>query len=580
MNLELFPSAQAAQNIVGFIIKSNSFQYWIHCLDQLGLNIHQANCYLLPGTVPNSIFGLYVQCNLSFNLKELSNVELVQSDHDLLIYPNYSKILPQYSLSELQKLVSSKTTLAHPEIGFFQLEEPINWLDYLSDVKFADVSIQIPEDDIFIPKTIKSFQLIKLNKKEELSKIENPDGHKGPLKLKPLNSFEKIKLKLLKTIYKAKKKPDLNSGGNAFGSFSNKILDQEETWLSKLIQKFGSLKERIDQKLMIDMEKLEERNQKEVEKLLSLFKNNPIEALKYAIPLDDSGAERGGVLAEVMKLDMLRSNFSLFANNASTSQQGGTVVIGNMFNKLSQQYEETAQQLIQQKDYQKAAFIYLKLLKNPYKAVEVLKQGAMFSEAASIYIKYLNDSKKAADCYEMAKMYQDAIDIYLNLKEHEKVGDLYVKLSNFKLANKHYNIVAEDYILNRQYIKAALVYRDKMNEAHKAEAYLLEAWEHNYDGPNCLKMYFSNSSDANELSVKIKNVEQNLVNASNEIQFLQVMKMVNKQANAPKKQINDIAYQIISKHAASQKSIVSELIHFNPQNTELLKDTLRYKLKN
>lgn len=43
-----------------------------------------------------------------------------------------------------------------------------------------------------------------------------------------------------------------------------------------------------------DYEDLERRNQKLVDKFLDLLRNNPAEALKYAIPLDENGSVRGG----------------------------------------------------------------------------------------------------------------------------------------------------------------------------------------------------------------------------------------------------------------------------------------------
>jgi hypothetical protein len=45
--------------------------------------------------------------------------------------------------------------------------------------------------------------------------------------------------------------------------------------------------------LQQDFEELERRNQKHLDRLMKLFKNNPLEALKYKIPLDNEGYQEG-----------------------------------------------------------------------------------------------------------------------------------------------------------------------------------------------------------------------------------------------------------------------------------------------
>src|ERR1700761_8084029 len=95
---------------------------------------------------------------------------------------------------------------------------------------------------------------------------ENTFPQKKEFNDKPLGWGEKIKLGLLKLL---------------FGS-SDKIKASEN---------------RIIQSLQEKLEDLERRNQSEVEKLMELFKNNPDEALKYAIPLDGEGTTRGGNMA-------------------------------------------------------------------------------------------------------------------------------------------------------------------------------------------------------------------------------------------------------------------------------------------
>ena len=130
---------------------------------------------------------------------------------------------------------------------------------------------------------------------------------------------------------------------------------------------------------------------------MDLMKNNPEEALKYAIPLDNDNTSRGGDIGE-MGWGRRWGNFSLFGNSGiGSGSGGGSLDVGDHFQQLERQYYDTARQLIGEKKYKKAAFIYMKLLRNYHLAASTMEQGKHYEEAATIYLKYNNNKEKAAE---------------------------------------------------------------------------------------------------------------------------------------------------------------------------------------
>src|SRR5690606_22516846 len=134
------------------------------------------------------------------------------------------------------------------------------------------------------PKQVRSF-LIKPDSQEEIMKNleENIFPKKEKLEDEPLNLFEKAKLSFYKLLLEKRNEKGEETVGKTgllsrIGSLFATITGKKASWIAKIEK---------------DYETLEERNQKQIDKLIHLLKNNPAEALKYAIPLDNEGATRG-----------------------------------------------------------------------------------------------------------------------------------------------------------------------------------------------------------------------------------------------------------------------------------------------
>ncbi len=424
-----------------------------------------------------------------------------------------------------------------------------------------------PADSVFIPMQAKSFQVHSVPAEEVLA---NMDEHIFPkhkeLKDEPLNFFEKARLALYKLVFSSKgKDKELTATGTPggtglfgkLGAFIESILGGESKWANKIHQ---------------DLENLEERNQSQIDKLMELFRNNPDEALKYAIPLDTTGSNRGGNNAAI---NLSRwHDFSLFDSYTRSGNAAGGLDMH--YYELQKQYNATAEALILQKEYKKAAFIYMKLLKNYHSAAETMEAGKYYQEAATIYLKHANNKQKAAECYEKGNMITDAIGLYIELDENEKVGDLYAGIGRRKQADVYFEKVADNYKAKDQFLKASLIYRDKMHNAGAGQSILLEGWRTNKDAFNCLNNYFTNIGDVRTLGNEIRSIYAKDVDHSNRQIFLQAMRHEYGKENELADSIKEIAYEIVAAHVTVNPAIVSELRAFNTKDKELTKDTTKF----
>lgn len=256
---------------------------------------------------------------------------------------------------------------------------------------------------------------------------------------------------------------------------------------------------------------------------------------------------------------------------------GSSYVESSLFDRIRNRYEELAQKYMDEKDYRKAAKVYINLLRDHYRGAGVLKEGGLYNEAAVIYLKKLNNKSEAAYCYEQARQYRKAIDLYKELGQKEKIGDLYRQMDDVKNANTYYQMVADDYVNNGQMVKGSLIYRKKMEMPGEAQKILLQGWEDGHDAFNCLNNYFANISDTRTLRQQITQLYETTP-SDKKVIYLEAMKHEFRKTPELQPVTRNIAYEIIAEKAATRSEIVNELKHFNPEDEVILKDISRYKM--
>lgn len=264
-------------------------------------------------------------------------------------------------------------------------------------------------------------------------------------------------------------------------------------------------------------------------------------------------------------------------NSSGRKGSGGNFYLENsLFDRIRNKYEELAEKYIAEKDYARAAKVYMNLLNDNYRGAKTLEDGGLYNEAAVIYLKKLKNKSEAASCFEKAKQYQKSIELYKELEQKEKVGDLYIQINDTKNANSYYQMVVDDYVSNDQMVKASLIYRKKMDIPEEAQKILLQGWEENKDAFNCLNNYFVNINTIEDLNHTIHNLY--LKTPSNKkLIYLEAMKHEFKKDSKLQETTRNIAYEIIAENIENHSSIINELKHFNPKDEVILKDISRYR---
>lgn len=583
MELNIRPALHNQFPLNGLLIKGNDLATWFCELERMHFSYDAIAIYPLPGIVPNSVWGCFIHVLKPQPALEIGKNEYVQQVSPNVFIAEKAAFFPPVTQLELQYLFPTSTWLFHPELGLVEMTQRLDFTQVLTKPSRANLKALKPEEVSRVPKSIKSFQIAPVDVEKALASLEAkivPKQEK--LEDKPLSVFEKLKMAFYKLQLGKGDGGATQSGERVSTAQGNKTGNKQALntfgkLIGKLTRPFRN-KSRGDYEttLQEDLAELEKRNQKELDKLLDMLKNNPEEALKYAIPLDTNGSSRGTEQAS-LKITRNWSSLSLFGNNTQQRTSSGSINLGENFHVLQEQYRKTAHELKEQKAYEKAAFVYMKLLKDYHSAAITLVEGKFYSEAASIYTKHLKDQNKAAECYLNGKMYANAIEIYKDQKEYEKVGDVYAHLNQRKEADAYFEQAALKHRNASQFLKSAAIYKEKMFRVDESQRTLLEGWKADNAATECLKKYFAEYETPEELENELLRIYKDEVNSANQGKFLQVLKT--DAIHTPLSETTrELAYEIVSKEAKNNPSIVKELNFFNTANKGLPKDAVRYYL--
>lgn len=564
MQLRLQPHNKPLPTPDGWLIRGEAPADWLGVLAHSGILLSEARLYAIPGIEANSILGCLVTGGGSCNRRLLPATPLMLHSGCLFI-PEYTEVYPAVTEAELTALLRDQLYLLHPEAGLVALGQPLCLEDLITLPAEEPVTITVPAKPVFIPSTIRSFEVQAAPPEEAVQALAQA-LHPGQKQFedKPLSTLEQLKLGLYRQLFGS------NNVGNAEASGREGLLKK----LEALFGGMGLQDSKAIAKLQEDFEDLERRNSSEVDKLLELIKNNPDEALKYAIPLGE-GTERGEPGA--FQLSRRWSSFSLFGNAGNARGSGTVSILDDHQARLRQEYTRMAEAHKAGGDYERAAFIYLKLLKDYRLAAQTLEQAGRYADASSIYLKYCRDKVAAAASYAKGNMLSAAIDLYIELGRHEEAGDLYQRLSDELAANKCYQKVVDGYIEKSQFLKAATLQSGKMRDTASAQALLLRGWRSGKDAYNCLHVYFSNIANHDELALAIKNIYSQDTVAYNARDFLKALKSEFARSEQLAALARDIATDLIATYAGKDAGIVSELRTFYKRNILIDRDILRYR---
>lgn len=569
MELKLIPYQKNKYPISALLIKGEGVHYWFQEFMRMEINMRHVEVYPIPGLQANSIWGCLLITNGQLNADLAGKHLLCQVIHNVIYIPESADVLPNLSVRDIEILFKNKRHIFHPDFGLFELDQPLNFQEL---IKLPDSEQQLtimPNIGYQPPSTINSFKVLLANDVNVLEALEKKVvPEKKSLSENKLSYKEKIKYKFYKLLFRRDK---LNTE-------SPKTTEKPayKIWM-QIGGLFNKKNKNWQEDAKNEFEALDDRSAKELDKLIRMLEKNPHEALKYALPINSTGAQRGTNIG-TYRVSQIWKNLGLNQNHRTT---GGSVSLEDLeIKKLYDQYVKTAELLIEQKKYEQAAFVYMKLLKNYYKAAQTLYEGKLFAEAAAIYLNYDKNPRQAAVCYEAGNMLNEAIQIHIKLKQYEKAGDLYIKLNQKKEAFVMYEKVVENYNASNQYIKSSIIYKDKMGNVEGAQKLLLSGWVNNADARNCLGMYLNNITEAEQLKAEISTISNKYLTENNISDYLFLLHTHYNKSDEIKSFIYNEAYRLVSKYVDYDPKLVKKLNEFKPADKVLNKDVLRYVLHN
>lgn len=567
MQLRIEPHTGNHYPLRAILVRGSSMVQWMDQIQALGLHPADMDVYPVPGNKANSYVACVLLPHAAVQLPLPGKNQYLQQPHAGILIPEHSRLYPLLSEEEAGRLTGPHTWLLHPEWGLVELASPVAWENLLKLPEEQAALLRSPAPAPFVPESLQRIFIREVAPEEALKEMEArhfPESK--PLADKPLNLLEKIKLGFLRPFFRSP---------GAGAAAQDDAAPEKGRFLKKLdalIGRKGQKKSWTD-KLQMNYEELERRNKESIERLLEMFRKNPELALQYAVPLGD-GLERGGE-GGLMGFNRRWSDFSLFGN--TNFRSGGRVTHDEHFAKLQQQYLQSAKDMAAKKEYHKAAFIYLKLLKMPNMAASVLEEGGHYADAAAIYLKHMKDKRNAAQCYEKGNMLPQAIELYKELGEHEKAGDLYMLLRQPQEANRCYDKVVSSLAGNHQFLKASLVCRQKMNDAERAQEILLQGWILDKDTFNCLNNYITHIEDDQLTLQTLERIRAEEKSPRKKGVILQVIRYEYTKRTAIAPQLREMAYGLILENMASDPDIISEIKNFNKDNQRLTHDIMRFK---
>ncbi|MFT5780472.1 MAG: hypothetical protein ACI837_003434 [Crocinitomicaceae bacterium] len=550
-----------ASTACGIFIEDAEMMKWVDAASKF--NSDHVRFFPIPGIVANSLSGVLLISD-GLNDFESGSHQKVQSIGNSFFLLENSEVSPRLNEDALLKRFGRTPHFFHPIYGLIELEELKDWASFV-ELKPLQVTLTQAEKGPEIPYKLGNYFIREVEPEEVLKTlIEKAIPDRSSLDHPQLTSWEKIKLKALRTVLskKGKKKAtdkidkeDVNESDNQDINTSHK-----KSWWK-----------RNREKMEEQLEDLEERNKRELDKLMDMLEKDPDEALKYALPIDRSGFSRGrDVGFTMMKRWGSRSGGGSPGGGNVNLEESRADVLRSKYNQMATRYVETQQ-------WEKASFVYLELLSNPTQAAIVLQQGKKYEAAAAIFLSRCKDKARAAECYESGNFNSRAIELYEELDQQLKVGDLQTKMGNGTQAELAYNKEITKMLSSKRYFSAGIVAHDKLSNVQAARDHYTKGWELEQRPNDCLNA-FLDTFKLDERRKNIVSLHKEEFEGEAAHRFLEVLK---NQLNHEKELQDDvelIVYETVARNSKKDKKIVQTLKNFN-KGELVLKDIMRFRLR-
>ncbi|PQO33626.1 hypothetical protein [Blastopirellula marina] len=291
--------------------------------------------------------------------------------------------------------------------------------------------------------------------------------------------------------------------GSAGGNRSSSGMGSGSNWLQQMQSWAQQRMEHLNQAFLSQREK-------ELNRLMNLLETNPDEGLKYALPI--GGDAHRGTAPPTGRLSQRNPNFNL-SNLGGGGPADHWDLSWQHQQELLNRYRELANREINLGRYRRAAYIYAELLSDYQSAASTLKQGQHWREAAVLYQERLHQPLLAAECLKEGGLWTEAIELYVKLKEHEQAGDIHQRLDQQEEADAQYRLAVNACRARNDYLEAARLQEEKLDDTDAAIASLESAWPHTSQAiPGLTKLFelYGRAARHPAAAEKIKQLGQSL----------------------------------------------------------------------
>ncbi len=226
---------------------------------------------------------------------------------------------------------------------------------------------------------------------------------------------------------------------------------------------------------------------REMDRLMKMLNDSPDEGLKYAIPMGQGDGTPDSYQGS--RLTGRNVDFSL-RNLFGSGPADYWDMPYDVQAKLNARYRELAEREVHLGRHRRAAYIYAELLGDLNGAAAVLVAGKHFREAAVLYKEKLFRPREAAQCLEKGGLLHDAVEIYTELGNFEKVGNLHSSLEDQEAADNAYCREVEKYLATKNYVQAARILDDRLDNPSEAIIVLETGWSGTSHVKKCLQKSF------------------------------------------------------------------------------------------
>ena len=324
--------------------------------------------------------------------------------------------------------------------------------------------------------------------------------------------------------------------------------------------------------------RLEEFRHREINRLVHLLETNPEAGLRHAIPLHGGEAPRGTAEPGWQ----LNQKTPLFGSQ----RRGGPADIWQVPEDtqayLNQKYRELAELECLNGRFDRAAYIFAELLGDWNAAAKALAKGGRHQEAARIFRDKLGLKLQAAACLEAGGLIADAIPLFSELGDHEKCGDLWMRLDCPAEATKAYRSALRG---NGDRINDARILFDKLRQPDLALRVLASGYPDSHEAGECLKRQFEylGRLDARDASLALARslaLPENQI--SNQLEMMRTLQAIHKAHTNPdvRASIADVAIESagrwLSRRSPASQTLLGILPDFVPGDKLLQRDAARF----